>query len=170
MARSASRSSRKKKRQVIRWTDGRKAAFLALVAEGCTVTYAAEQQGLSRRSAYELRDRDAAFKAAWLEAYEESTELLEREAFERAKGRDEAVMDKKGNIHYVKKYSDILLIFMLKARKPKVYNDRLDVTVTDRRVIEVNLLPVEQGPGGKLRLVEGTADVPLLGTGEGNDG
>jgi hypothetical protein len=92
--------------------------------------------------------------------------LLEAEAFQRAVGRDEVVgVDKDGQPIVVKKYSDLLLIFLLRARKPRMYRDRIDVSVTEERRIIVDLLQVEKDPDtGKLVLVDG--DVPLLSAGE----
>ena len=148
------------------FTPKKKATFIALLAEGFTVTHAAEQIGLSRRAAYNHRESDPAFAEAWDEAYAASTELLEAEAFQRAMGRDEVVgVGKDGQPVVVKKYSDLLLIFLLKARRPATYRDRVDVTVTQERRIIVDLLQVKKDEAtGKLVLVDG--DVPLLSAGE----
>ena len=79
---------------------------------------------------------------------------------------DEVVgVDSEGIPIVVKKYSDLLLIFLLKARKPQMYRERLDVTVQQERRIVVDLLQVEKDPKtGKLVLVED--DVQLLSAGE----
>ena len=153
------------------FTPKKRETFLALVAKGYTVTDAVKQVGLSRRAVYYLRDRDPDFAERLREAYEASSELLEAGAFQRAMGRDEVTgVDKDGQPIFIKKYSDVLLIFLLKARKPEVYRDRVDVNVTETREIVVNLLPVEKGPDGRLRLAGEVMDVPVLGTGEGAGG
>jgi len=147
------------------WTSKKKVAFCEALAMGVTVATAAQSVGMSRSGAYKQRESDPAFAAAWREAYEASTELLEAEAFQRAMGRDEVVgVDKDGQPVVVRKYSDLLLIFLLKARRPRVYRDQVDVTVTERRII-VDLLQVKKDEEtGKLVLVDG--DVPLLSAGE----
>ena len=155
-------------RKVQPWTPKKKAGFCAALAMGVTVETAARSIGMSRSGAYKVRESDPAFAAAWKQAYEESTELLEAEAFQRAVGREEPVLGKDGEIHYIKKYSDLLLMFLIKARKPQMYRESVDVNVREERTIIVDLLPVEKGPDGKLRLVDD--DVPLLTAGEGNDG
>jgi hypothetical protein len=132
---------------------------------GITVGSAAQVVGMSRSGAYKLRESDPDFAEAWQEAYEASTELLESECFQRAVGRDEAVMAKDGSVHYVKRYSDLLLMFLLKARKPKMYRERMDVNVTETRRIILDLLQVEKDEKtGRLVLVDD--DVPLLSAGE----
>ena len=102
------------------FTPKKKATFIALLADGFTVKDAAEQIGLSRRAAYNHRESDPDFAEAWREAFEESTELLDAEAFQRAMGREEVVgVGKDGQPIVVKKYSDLLLIFLLKSRRPE---------------------------------------------------
>ena len=132
---------------------------------GVTVGSAAEAVGMSRSGAYKLRETDANFAQAWAEAYAASTELLEAEAFQRAMGRDEVVgVDKDGQPVVVKKYSDLLLIFLLRARRPKMYRDKVDVNINETRRIIVDLLQVEKDEAtGKLVLADG--DVPLLAAG-----
>jgi len=41
-----------------------------------------------------------------------------------------------------------------------MYRERMDVNVREERTIIVDLVPVEKGPGGKLRLVDD--EVPRL--------
>ena len=147
------------------FTIKKKATFIAMLAEGYTVTHAAERVGLSRRAAYYLRDRDPDFAEAWQAAYDASTELLEQECFQRAMGREEPVLGKDGEIHYLRKHSDLLLIFLLKARRPKMYRDSVDVNISEKRHIIVDLLQVVKDEAtGKLVLAYDT--VPLLSAGE----
>ncbi len=70
-----------------------------------------------------------------------------------------------GNAYEVTRYSDLLLIFMLKAKRPEKFRDRVAVSVTETRRIIVDLLPVEKDEAtGKLVLADDT--VPLLSAGE----
>lgn len=166
---SSSRTAQRKKgkARVIRWTPARKAAFLLLLAEGYSIGEAAKAQGLSRRSAYDLKQKDEEFAEAWDDAREEFTELLEREVWARAIGKPRTVMDKKGNVHEIEVASDILLMFALKARKPE-YRDSMNVSVEHRRKITVNLLPVvKDEKSGQLRLADDVdaESVEVLGEG-----
>jgi len=148
------------------WTSKKKAEFVEALAQGVTVVAAAEAVGMSRSGAYKQRESHPDFAEAWREAYEESTELLEAEAFQRAMGREEVVgVDKDGQPIFIKKYNDLLLIFLLKSRRPETYRDRMDVTVQQERRIVVDLLKVVKDPDrpGHLRMVEkdgGTAGHP----------
>ena len=50
------------------WTAARRRAFLDLLRDGLDVRRAAARVGMSRRSAYHLRTRDAEFADAWDDA------------------------------------------------------------------------------------------------------
>jgi hypothetical protein len=84
--------------------------FLAALAQGATVAEACKTAGLGRRTAYDQRQRDEAFALRWADAIEEGTEALESEARRRAM-----------------EGSDTLMIFLLKARRPEVYRERMSV-------------------------------------------
>lgn len=106
------------------WT----AKFIVALAEGATVTEAAKESGTSRQNAYAYRDRDPEFAAGWDEVYEHGTERLEAEAFRRAvEGVDQPVYQAGKKVGTVRKFSDTLLIFLLKARKPDTYRERISV-------------------------------------------
>jgi len=101
--------------------------FLRLLAEGHTVKYAAATVGLSRETFYTWRSQDDAFKKAWEEAWEAGTQALEEEARRRAaEGVDRPVYQQGKLVGVVREYSDTLLIFLLKGRRPDVYRDRLE--------------------------------------------
>ncbi len=92
------------------FTSEKRAAFLAFLASGGTVAAAARSIGMSRMNAYLTRDADPAFAAEWDAAIDEGTEQLEQVAIQRG----------------IEK-SDVLLIFMLKGRKPDTYRDNLNL-------------------------------------------
>lgn len=150
------------------FTRKRQAEFLALIAMGWAVNHAAKRVGIIKQTVYALRDRDEGFAAAYIEAKKEKVENLEQEAYQRAMGREEIIVGKNGEEHIVKKYSDLLMIFLLKAEKPDKYREKLDIKVSEERRIILDLLPVAKGEDGKLRLVEDTVlDVtPKLGEGD----
>jgi len=114
-------------------TPEKKAKFLAALREtGGNVGRACVTAGLVRRSVYDWREADAAFAVEWDEAVEFGTEELEEEARRRAfAGVDEPVFYKGDECGYVRKYSDTLLIFLLKARKPDKYRENVKITVEE---------------------------------------
>ena len=87
--------------------------FVEQLVKGQTITAAAKAAGICRRTAYSWRESDKTFAEAWDDALEIGTEKLETEATRRAL-----------------EGSDTLLIFLLKARRPKVYRERVSTEVT----------------------------------------
>lgn len=87
--------------------------FVERLVKGETITAASKAAGVCRKTAYNWRESDKAFADAWDDAIEVGTEKLETEATRRA-------LDG----------SDTLLIFLLKARRPKVYRERVSTEVT----------------------------------------
>jgi hypothetical protein len=109
-------------------TPEKKAAFLDALAEGASVTKAASAAGLGRTAAYAWREDDEGFKAEWDSAVEAGTDVMEDEALRRAvNGVSKPVFHKGTACGYVQEYSDTLMIFMLKARRPDKYKDRAAV-------------------------------------------
>ncbi|HXF65635.1 MAG TPA: hypothetical protein VNK67_02905 [Burkholderiales bacterium] len=105
-----------------------KAAFLEALAETANVTWACRAAGLPRRVAYEWREADRAFAKAWEEAVELGTDALEDEAIRRGhQGVDKPVYQGGRKVGTVREYSDTLLIFMLKARRPEKFKDRAEI-------------------------------------------
>ena len=103
--------------------------FLAELAEGHTVKAATVLAKIGHTAVYERREKDPVFAQAWAEALEQGTQVLEEEARRRALvGVTEPVFYKGEVCGEVQKYSDTLLIFMLKARRPEVYRERFDVS------------------------------------------
>lgn len=114
---------------------GLKDAFLAVLCSGGVIRDACEAAGIARTTAYEWRENDEAFAAAWQHAVDEGTDLLEREALRRARdGVEEPVFYQGAECGRVTRHSDALMQFMLRGRRPTVFN-------TDR--VE------HSGPGGK---------------------
>ena len=61
----------------------------------------------------------------------QATEVLEREAWRRARdGTPEPVFQHGKEVGVIQRYSDQLLMFLLRARAPERYRDRVDVSVT----------------------------------------
>jgi hypothetical protein len=133
-----------------------KPAFLAALGQAVSVTEAAKAAGVGESTAYTHRRQDPEFAAAWLEALSRGTETLEAIAVNRAKGYRKKVVTHAGKVVWVHRnaagelvpdpkegeptpagwvleplyedeHSDTLLIFLLKARRPELYRERLSI-------------------------------------------
>lgn len=105
-----------------------KRALLDALAETANVTWACQATGVPRRTAYDWRDADPAFAKGWEEAVELGTDALEDEAIRRAhQGVDKPVYQGGRKVGTVREYSDTLLIFMLKARRPEKFKERAQI-------------------------------------------
>jgi hypothetical protein len=94
-----------------------------LAGTGCA-TAACRAAGISRVTAYAWCRRDPEFRAAWDIALAIGADALEDEARRRAMGWDEPVFHDGRQIGVVRRYSDTLLIFLLKGLKPEKYRER----------------------------------------------
>lgn len=108
-----------------------KKAFLEEFAKHGNVRKSAESVGLTRRMVYFWKEKDPQFLADFAVAEIEATESLEAEAHRRGvEGWDEPVYQQGARIGDIRRFSDTLLIFLLKGRAPQKYRDRYDVTTT----------------------------------------
>lgn len=98
-------------------SDAIKARALVKFRELGTVSAACEAAGIGRRTWYDWMEADQAFAKAVLEATEDVTDDLEKEAIRRAKDG-----------------SDTLVIFLLKSRRRAQYGDRLTLEVASPEV------------------------------------
>lgn len=99
-----------------------KTAFLATLTETGNVTAAAKASGVGRSTAYAWRLADEDFAAQWDSALAEATDRLAYEARRRALEGIEDVRYFKGEpVGTVRRYSDQLLMFLLRAYRPDVY-------------------------------------------------
>lgn len=117
---------------VTKVTDEKRAEFLdALMACG-NVTKSAEATKISRQEWYREKDENEAFAKAWDEALKIGADGLEDEARRRAfEGVSEPVFYQGNVAGHVQKYSDTLLIVLLKAHKKELYGDKLEMTGKD---------------------------------------
>jgi hypothetical protein len=110
---------------VTKVTAKKKAEFCDALAETANVTKAALATGISRREWYRTRDEDAEFRKAWDAALELGTDALEDEAVRRAhEGTLRPVFYQGQECGAIREYSDTLLIFVLKARRPEKFKER----------------------------------------------
>ena len=109
-------------------TEQAKTAFLAALARSGNVTGACKAAGVGRTTVYEWKEKDDAFVLAFKQAELASIDVLEEEARRRALGYDCQQLGKDGRIQTVTRYSDLLLIFLLKGAAPERYRDNVSVT------------------------------------------
>jgi hypothetical protein len=109
------------------WAEPWMATFIDHLANGGTVSKACELAVVGRATAYRHRQGDEDFALAWADAEQESTERLEEEAYRRAfHGVRKPVHYQGLVVDFVAEYSDTMIIFLLKARKPDTYRERFD--------------------------------------------
>ena len=118
--------------KALKFTKDRREAFLRALADCGIVSVAASIAGITRARAYQVRRQDPGFASAWEEAEEQAADALEAEAWRRAvdgvpeplvsAGR--VVRDDDGQPLAIRRYSDNLLLALLKARRPEKFKDR----------------------------------------------
>ena len=111
-----------------------KHAFLEAYAQWANIQHACNIAGVARRNIYHWQEHDSEFSAAFQQAEQAATERLEREAWRRAVegspyertsywhgepvGTDRKI-----------EYSDQLMMLLLRARRPDLYREKVDVAV-----------------------------------------
>jgi hypothetical protein len=116
--RKSTLEKKKKRRDAGEWVP----AFLSALRNSANVRLACQKAGIDRKTAYKLRDKSEPFKEQWKDALADACDVLEAEAWTRARGG-----------------SDLLLIFLLKAHRPEMYREttRHELTGTDGKPITV---------------------------------
>lgn len=107
--------------------------FLTVLADTANVSKAARAIKMARGYLYEVKAKDEGFSAAWDAAVKLGTAALEDEAARRAmEGTLKPVFYRGEKCGTIREYSDTLLIFLLKARDPDKYADRVKQELTGR--------------------------------------
>lgn len=134
----------------------KKERFLKAFAKCGNISHAAEVTGVDRTSHY-VWLKDEAYKTAFENAKEQAVEVLEMEARRRSvlgiekrkfhNGEPITYIDENGNrVPYIERlYSDLLLIFLLKANNPEKYRERHEVKHAGN---------VDVTHGGHVRIIE----------------
>ena len=100
-------------------------AFLQALESGLSVVQSAQIAGVAVGTAYYWRRNDLDFAKRWAVAYQQGAETLETEVLRRAvDGVDEPVFYKGAVVGSVRRYSDTLLMFILKVRSPEKFCDK----------------------------------------------
>jgi hypothetical protein len=117
-----------KRRSPQRLTPRARVKFIAVLSDTGNVTTAARAIGLCRETAYRIRKRNAGFAKEWDAALVEAVDGLEAEAYRRGvSGVDEPVFQGGKQVGSTRRYSDMLLLSLLKAHAPDRYRERQSV-------------------------------------------
>ena len=126
-------------------------AFIERLKATGNVTLAASGAGVALQHAYRTRNRSKAFRRSWEDALEQAMDLLEGEARRRATGIKRDVWYAGEKVGTKNVYSDTLLMFLLRARRPHLYRDNVKVersggmeVTGDRKVTFEFVRPAEQ--------------------------
>lgn len=145
---TADRSDRTTQRARVRgdW----KPRFIEAFREHKLITPACEAVGVGRTTVYDARRNDEEFAAKWAEVETEMVEAMEREAYRRAvEGVRKPLVSAGKHVTDVVEYSDGLLQFLLKARRPEQYRERHDINHSGRvdgtTKVEVVAVSVDRG-------------------------
>lgn len=103
-------------------------AFLAAYRETGNVRRACEAAGVGRSSHYRWLTEEEGYRTSFQDAQDDAVDLLEEEARRRAvEGVEEPVGWYQGSPGgTVLKYSDTLLMFLLKGIRPEKYRERVE--------------------------------------------
>jgi len=113
----------------------RQDAFLAEYKLCATITHAAEIALIARQRHYKWLDNDPAYAKRFEEAKTAATDSLVAEARRRAtQGVEESVYYQGEVVGTIRKYSDTLLIFLLKGALPEVYRERYEISGGDKAI------------------------------------
>ena len=105
----------------------RQAAFLEAYITCATITHAARIAKISKQTHYDWIAVDKEYQLAFSEAEIAATDALIKECRRRAiEGVPEPVFYKGEEIKTVQKYSDNLLMFLIKGALPEVYRERYE--------------------------------------------
>jgi hypothetical protein len=147
-------------------TAAAKQRFIDALASSGVVLAAVRAAGVARSVVYEWRAADEAFRSAWLEALDDSSDLLEAEAVRRAaRGTPRPVFYRGEQVGSITEYSDALLMFLLKARRPETYREQATVRHEGRVsavVSETSGVPVERTPDELAAIVAALEDAGVL--------
>lgn len=134
-----------------------KEAYLKLIAAGWTNKQAAEKVNRNPSTIWRLRQREPAFQAAYDVAAAEGTDCLEDEARRRAvDGVLEDQYYRGAVVGQVRRYSDVLLMFLLKSRDRERFSDKQEIKHTG----DANLVDRLTAGRNRLRKVHEEDETP----------
>lgn len=121
-----------------------KILFLNALSKSPSVAAAANAARVNRSYVYEVRGEDKGFATAWDNAINVSLDLAEDELYRRGvKGYDEPVFYQGEQKSKVRKFSDTLLIFLLKAHRPEKYREMIQQQLTGKDGGPIEIADIE---------------------------
>ncbi len=124
-----------------RFTPKKRAEFLKVLSRTGNVTHAARAVGMSRQGVYDAKYADEEFSKKWDDAVEQAIDLLEIEARRRAfKGTRKPVFFQGRQCGHIREYSDSLMMFLIKGKRPEYATERREVSGRDGGPVEVRNL------------------------------
>lgn len=103
-----------------------KAAILEALSSSARIDEVCATFNVSRQTLYAVRDMDKEFDADWKKAVDLGSDALEDEAVRRAKdGYLKPVFQGGIEVGHVREYSDSLMMFLLKGRRPEKFRERV---------------------------------------------
>jgi len=122
-------------------TKSKQQDFLTTLAETCNVTVSAQAAGISISHAYNLRKKDAAFRAGWLEAMGVAYSRLELVLLDRAfNGTEKVITRKDGGEDRMLEYSNQLGLTLLKMHRDTAKEADADVPEQDASELRERLV------------------------------
>ncbi len=107
----------------------RQKAFLEEYKQCAAITHACKIALIARQRHYKWLEKDPAYAKTFEEAKIAATDALVAEARRRAvQGVEEPIFYKGKLVQTIRKYSDTLLIFLLKGALPEVYRERYEIS------------------------------------------
>ncbi len=108
----------------------KKRVMLASVAATGNISEACRRAEIERSTHYRWMEADEQYALSFRQAEQTAIDAMEQEAWRRAvEGTVEPVVSAGKHVTDIRRYSDTLLIFLLKGARPGKYRDRVDVTV-----------------------------------------
>ena len=121
----------------------KKKAFLEAYKNTGNVSVAARASGIERYRFYNWLESDPEFLKASRDAEEAATERMEAEAVRRAvQGTEKGIYHQGVKVDIVKEYSDLLLIFLMKARAPQKYRENMKIEASGPNGGPIEVMPV----------------------------
>ena len=100
---------------------------------------AAQRAGCEKTIHYHWRDTDPAYAAAFEYAKDMAADVVQDEIMRRAMGWEEQHLAADGTPYNVCKYSDLLIIFRMKAMRPQEYRENSHVSVESTATVNITI-------------------------------
>lgn len=131
-----------------RTTNDRKRDFLQCYSDTCNVVRAAAAAGIPRSTHYFWLEKDSKYREAYAKRRIRAGDYLESEAVDRAtRGWVEPVFYQGAKCGSVRRYSDGLLMLLLRGAKPELYGNKTEISGPQGAPIEAKIEVIFVRPG-----------------------